>query len=238
MQVTYDPNIDGPEDDEVESSGKVWFKRIAITLIGLMILGGIGYGVKSLMSGSNEPRTKPKTTIKLLPDTPPPPPPPPPKEPPKEQPKEQPKEIKVEQPKPVEAPPAENLKMEGAAGDGPSPFAAGQVSNEYSGGDVNTIGGGVNKNQFAWYTGLIKDKMEEAISKDKDLASGSYKVIVKVWVAANGRIQKYELVSSTGDAQKDQLVKKALDDMPALSEGPPSDMPQPIKLKVTSRSIG
>ena len=128
--------------------------------------------------------------------------------------------------------------MEGAAGDGPSPFAAGAVSNEYSGGDVNTIGGGVNKNQFGWYTGLIKEKIEDAISKEKELATGSYKIIVKVWVAENGRIQKYELVSSTGDAQKDQLVKKALDDMPALSEGPPSDMPQPIKLKVTSRSVG
>jgi protein TonB len=238
MQVTYDPDIDGTDidDDEAESGGKIWLKRIAIALIVLLVLGSIGYGIKSLMSGSNDPRTKPKTTIKLLPDTPPPPPPP--KEPPKEQLKEQPKEIKVEQPKPAEAPPAENLKMEGAAGDGPSPFAAGAVSNEYKGGDVNTIGGGVNKNQFAWYTGLIKDKMEEAIAKDKDLASGSYKVIVKVWVAANGRIQKYELVSSTGDAQKDLLVKKALDDMPPFSEGPPGDMPQPVKLKVTSRSLG
>ena len=234
MQATYDPMIDGEDE---ESSGKVWLKRIAIGLIALLVLGGIGYGIKSLMSGSGEQKAKPKTTIKLLPDTPPPPPPPPPKEPPKEQPKEQPKEIKVEQPKPVEAPPAENLKMEGAAGDGPSPFAAGAVSNEYSGGDVNTIGGGVNKNQFGWYTGLIKERIEDAISKDKELATGSYKLIVKVWVAENGRIQKYELVSSTGDAQKDQLVKKALDDMPALSEGPPSDMPQPIKLKVTSRSI-
>lgn len=237
MQATYDPMIDG---EDQESAGKVWLKRIAIGLIALLVLGGIGYGINSLMSGSGEqkPKPKPKTTIKLIPDTPPPPPPPPPKEPPKEQPKEQPKEIKVEQPKPVEAPPAENLKMEGAAGDGPSPFAAGAVSNEYSGGDVTTIGGGVNKNQFGWYTGLIKEKIEDAISKDKELATGSYKLIVKVWVSENGRIQKYELVSSTGDAQKDQLVKKALDDMPALSEGPPSDMPQPIKLKVTSRSVG
>ncbi len=243
MQVTYDPSIDGPDisdtdiDDEAESSGKVWLKRVAIALIALLVLGGIGYGLKSLMSGSNEPRTKAKTTIKLLPDTPPPPPPPP-KEPPKEQLKEQPKEIKVEQPKPVEAPPVESLKMEGAAGDGPSPFAAGAVNNEYSGGDVSTIGGGPNKNQFAWYTGLIKEKIEDAISKDKELASGSYKVIVKVWVAANGRIQKYELVSSTGDTEKDVLVKKALDEMPPLSEAPPRDMPQPIKLRVTSRSIG
>ena len=35
--------------------------------------------------------------------------------------------------------PAEALKMEGAAGDGPSPFQAGTVTNEYQGG--TTIGG-------------------------------------------------------------------------------------------------
>ena len=91
MQATYDPIIDGEE----ESTGKVWLKRIAIGLIALLMLGGIGYGIKSLMSGTGEQKAKPKTTIKLIPDTPPPPPPPPPKEPPKEQPKEQPKEIKV-----------------------------------------------------------------------------------------------------------------------------------------------
>ena len=47
-------------------------------------------------------------------------------------------------PEPVEAPPqqAEQLKMEGAAGDGPSPFAAGSVANEYKGGDVGTTVGG------------------------------------------------------------------------------------------------
>jgi TonB family protein len=147
--------------------------------------------------------------------------------------------VKVEQPKPVETPPAEVLKMEGAAGDGPSPFAAGAVNNEYKGGPTaDTIGGGPNKHQFDWYTGLIKEKIEDAISKDKDIATGSYKLIVKVWVAANGHIEKFELVSSTGDTAKDELVKKALDGMAPLSEAPPGDMPQPIKLKVTARSIG
>jgi hypothetical protein len=45
-------------------------------------------------------------------------------------------------------------------------------------------------------------------------------------------------VSSTGDVAKDELVRKALDGIAPLSEAPPGDMPQPIKLKVTARSIG
>ncbi|MDX1915353.1 MAG: TonB C-terminal domain-containing protein [Methylophilus sp.] len=232
MQPTFDPLIDG----EQESVAKVWLKRGLIALVVLLVLALVGYGIKKLMTGSS-PQKKQITTIKLLPDTPPPPPPPPPKEPPKEQPKEQPKEIKVEQPKPAETPPAENLKMEGAAGDGPSPFAAGAVTNDYKGGDVNTIGGGPNKQQFAWYTGLIKDQIEDAMAKDPTLANGAYKVIVNIWVGANGKILRHELVGSSGKSEIDVLVNKALDSMPALAEPPPGDMPQPVKLKVTARSI-
>ena len=96
----------------------------------------------------------------------------------------------------------------------------------------------MNKYQFAWYTDLIKTQIENAMEKDKSLANGSYKVVVKVWVAASGRIERYELVGSSGDADKDALVKKALDEMPPLSEAPPGDMPQPVKLRVTARSVG
>jgi TonB family protein len=129
--------------------------------------------------------------------------------------------------------------MEGAAGDGPSPFAAGTVSNEYKGGEVGTkIGGGPSKYQFAWYTDLIKNKIEDAMAKDKVLANGAYKVVVKVWVASNGRIERYELVGSSGDSERDVLLKKALDEMPPLSDPPPGDMPQPVKLRVTARSVG
>ena len=226
MQPTYDPLL----DEELPSQTNVWLKRLALVLMAIVILAGISYGIKKLMSGGDAHPKKKMTTIALK-DLPPPPPP--------HQPKDQPKEVKVEpQPKPAETPPAEVLKMEGAAGDGPSPFAAGAVSGDYKGGETGTIGGGPNKHQFDWYTGQLKDKIEDAISKDKELATGSYKVIVKIWVSSTGRIQKYELVSSTGDTEKDTLVRKALDTMPALSEAPPGDMPQPIKLKVSARSIG
>lgn len=234
MQATYDSDI----DDDVESNGKVWLKRIAIALIALLILGGIGYGIKSLMSGSGGPLKKQKTTIKLLPDTPPPPPPPP-KEPPKEQPKpDAPKEIKVEQqPKPAEAPPAESLKMEGPAGDGPSPFQAGAVSNDYKGGEVKTIGsdGGA---KFNWYAGVLKNQIQDALEKNQKLKEGQYKLIVSVWLRPNGDIEKLEWSGSDAEPEIQQAVKGALDNMPAMREAPPEGMPQPIKLRITARKMG
>jgi periplasmic protein TonB len=237
VQTTFDPIL----DDDQPSQISVWMKRIAIALLGLLILAAIGYGIKKLMSGGDAHPKKKITTIALK-DLPPPPPPPPPKEQPKEQPKDQPKEVKeVPQPKPEQTPPTEVLKMDGPAGDGPNAFAAGNPTGEYKGealGDTKTIGGGPDKHQFDWYTGLIKERIEDAMTKDKALASGAYKVIVKVWIAASGSIQRYELVSSTGDDAIDGLIKKALDTMPAISEAPPGDMPQPVKLRVTARSVG
>jgi periplasmic protein TonB len=233
MQATYDPDI----DDDVESSGKVWLKRIAIALIALLVLSGIGYGIKSLMSGSSGQQKKQKTTIKLLPDTPPPPPPPP-KEPPKEQPKpDAPKEIKVEQPKPAEAPPSENIKMEGPAGDGPSPFQAGAVSNDYKGGDVKTIGsdGGA---KFAWYKGLLKRQIEDALHKDKRLKEGQYKLVVSIWMKPNGDIEKLEWTGVEDNSEIQQAVKDVLDSLPAMQEVPPDGMHQPTRLKINARPMG
>ena len=231
-------NLDLGYDEEVsESPASIWLKRLAMLLGALIVLGGIGYGLKNLMSGG-APIKKHVTTIKLIPDTPPPPPPPPPKEPPKEQIKpDAPKEIKVDQPKPAEAPPAEQLKMEGAAGDAPSAFATGPVSNDYKGGDVQTIGsdGGA---KFNWYAGVLKNQIQDAIEKDNKLKESQYKLIVSVWLKPNGDIERLEWSGNESDAEITQGVKAALDNMPPTREAMPEGMPQPIKLRITARSMG
>ena len=205
---------------------------------GVLALLALGYGVYSLMSSKPGPKKPPVTTIKILPDTPPPPPPP--KEPPKEQPKEQPKEIKVEQPKPVEAPPApQNLKMEGDAGDAPSAFGAGKVTSDYNGGDVGTkIGGSKSLAAYAWYTGKIKASIEAAIAEQKELAKEQYKIVVELWLARDGQVDRIELVTGSGDQKKDELLRQALHSIKRIAEAPPEDMPQPVKLRISAKSMG
>lgn len=231
MQVTYDPNL----DDDNPSPLQVWIKRIVLILIGVSVLAAIGYGISKLMSGG-APQKKQITTIKLLPDTPPPPPPPPPKEPPKEQPKEAPKEAPKEVQKPAETPPAETIKMEGAAGDGTSPFAAGQVTNDYAGGDVKIGSDGGAK--FNWYAGLVKSQIENALEKDKNITQGQYKLVVSVWLKPNGDIEKLDVVQSDAKSETEQAIKEALRNMPAMREAPPEGMPQPIKLRISARKLG
>ena len=237
MHASIENKQDFVDEDESTSSIFSWLKRIVVILVALSLLAGLGYGFNKLMSGGD---IKPKKNITkiALKDVPPPPPPPPPKEPPKEQPKDQPKEVKeVQQPKPAEAPPSEQLKMDGPAGDGPSAFAAGEVKNEYKGGDVKTIGsdGGAKYN---WYAGLIKSQIEAALEKNKKLAEGQYKVIVTVWLRQNGDIEKLEVGQSDAEPQIEQAIKTALDAMPAMREVPPEGMPQPIKLRITARKMG
>ncbi|MCB5190612.1 TonB C-terminal domain-containing protein [Methylobacillus arboreus] len=213
-------------------------KRLGLIGLVVLLLAVLGYGVYSLVSSKPGPKKPPVTTIKIMPDTPPPPPPP--KEPPKEQPKEEPKEIKVEQPKPVEAPPEpQNLKMEGDAGDAPSAFGAGKVTSDYSGGDVGVkIGGSKGLSAYAWYTGKIKASIEAAIAEQKELAREQYRIVVQLWLAKDGQVEKIELVNGSGDQKKDELLRQALNSIKRMPEAPPEDMPQPVKLRVTAKPMG
>jgi periplasmic protein TonB len=229
--------IDSMSEPLPPSAARVWSTRIAIVLLVMAVLAGIGYGMKKLFSGG-QPHKKQITTVKLLPDTPPPPPPPPPKEPPKETPKEQPKEAPKEpEPKPAEAPPAESLKMEGAAGDGPSPFQSGAVNNEYKGGAVATIGsdGGV---KFRWYAGLVKTQIELAIERDKKLTQGQYKIVVSVWLKPNGQFERLSVDQSDTTPEIEQGIREALNDLPAMQESPPESMPMPIRLRISAKKMG
>ncbi|WP_018986309.1 TonB C-terminal domain-containing protein [Methylophilus methylotrophus] len=228
---------DAMAEETPVSATRLWTTRILIALLVLAVLAGIGYGIKKLFSGG-APQKKQITTVKLLPDTPPPPPPPPPKEPPKETPKEQPKEAPKEpEPKPVEAPPAENLKMEGPAGDGPSAFQAGAVNNEYKGGAVATIGsdGGV---KFRWYAGLVKSQIERAIERDKKLTQGQYKIVVSVWLKPNGQFERLSVEQSDSTPEIEQGIREALNDLPAMQESPPENMPMPIRMRITAKKMG
>ncbi len=211
---------------KLKSNQQMLMKRALIVLLLLSLLAMVFYGLSHLLKGSSQPKHQ-VTTIKLIPDTPPPPPPPPPKEQPKEQPRE---EQKVQEVKPIETPPMEALKMEGAAGDGASPFQAGKVTNNYIGGD--------NGSKYAWYAGVIKSEIQLALEKNPLLKNGQYKAIVSVWLKSNGEIEKVSLLDSDASPEIEQAVKLTLESLHAIRQAPPADMPQPVKLRITAKKMG
>jgi protein TonB len=159
------------------------------------------------------------------PDTPPPPPPPPPEE-----------EVDVpepqDEPEPTpsdEPPPSQilGLDAEGTAGGDGFGLAA-----RKGGRDLLASGSGA----YTWYAGLIKNEILDKLSEERQARSGSYSVLVRVWVRADGTIERIKLAQSTGDRERDKAIESALSNIDRVSQGPPASMPQPISLRIVSRA--
>jgi protein TonB len=158
------------------------------------------------------------------PDTPPPPPPPP--------------EEKVElhepepQPDPTpsnEPPPGEQLGLDAdgtAGGDG---FG---LAARKGGRDLLASGGSA----YSWYAGLLKNEILTQLNEADKARSGSYTVLVRVWVRADGSIERIRIAQSSGDRERDHAIELALSKIDRISQAPPADMPQPVSLKIVSRA--
>lgn len=190
---------------------------------GLLALGLMGWGAMSLMGKSKSPKSKPPVKTFLVPDKPPPPP----KEEKKpDPPKTENKEIKMNTPQ-TPAPVAQNepLKMEGAAGEGNSPFGGGSVTQE---GVRGGMGGGL-------YGSQVQKHLQGELNKNRKLKESDYRVTLNIWIGRDGTILRAELVESTGVEVLDTLLKQSLLKVSAMPSAPPDNMPQPLRIKVTAR---
>lgn len=211
------------EDEVVEvSPARVWLVRGGIAIVAILVLALLIWAAKSLVSGQTAPKRQ-TVKIAVLPDTPPPPPPPPPKEEKKQEQKQE--QQQVQTPKQEAPPEPQQLKMEGPAGDGPSPFAGGEVHNDYIGGD---IGNGDARERYASYAGRLSQQLQADLSR-RNLKGAGAKVLL--WLAADGTIQRYKLLPTGDEAFRHQL-ETAFEDIKRVGEAPPSDMPMPVGLDV------
>lgn len=210
-----------------------WVPALVIGIVLVLVAVLIWMAIKEFSGQDKVKKKRVIQQISLIKPPPPPPPPPPKEAPPKERVQE-----KVDVPKPDQPPPDKqaDAKPPGDKGipDGP---AGGMATDIQSGNGTGVIGGGGGGigNRFAWYGALIKDRIQEAVAKDKKLREADYRVMVNVWVDAGGTVTRAELLSSTGNAEVDSALKLALRNLPPLREGAPGDMPQPVKLRITAR---
>jgi protein TonB len=210
----------------------------AVLVLGLVGLGGLIYSQMGKGGGAAKKQT---VKIAVLPDTPPPPPPKEEKrpEPKPDENKPQPQEQKV-----VEAPPEpQQLKMEGAAGDGPSAFGAGAVNSEYKGGAIGAGGGGTatlgDRMASINYGNAAKRDLNAHLNREEPLRrAGDYKVPIALWVSGDGRIERFELQGTSGNADTDEQIKKALARFQGFRTPPPANMVWPMRLQLTNRMTG
>jgi len=186
--------------------------------------------------------------IALIKQPPPPPPPPPPKQP--EKPPEPPKikeEVKVDPPKDEPKPQEPKAADEKPASDKPLAVDAdgsagadgfGLAANR-GGRDLLSIGNGAGSGGTggggAYYSGLLQREFFDALLRNRKLLKDEFRVVVRVWIGDDGRVQKADIVNSSGNPQFDDQIQLTLLEMNPLKDVPPKSM-RPIQLRLSNRS--
>ena len=202
----------------------------------ILVLAGAGllvYLIQDWLAGAPP---KPKQTVQQISLVKPPPPPPPPKieKPPPPKMKE---EVEVPEPEAVPEDLPEMPSDEPPAGDLLGLDAEGGAGGDAFGLIGRKGGRGLlsDGRRVGWYAGILKEHILDTLSATPGVRDRGYSVTVKVWIDDSGRIQNYEILSSSGDSDTDEALRIAFSSMASLSEPPPEDMPQPVRLRVTSR---
>lgn len=213
-------------------------RTILMGLTALLLVAALIAAARSLSHNAQAPARQ-IARIAVLPDTPPPPPPPP-----------RPQETQREQratPQPVRnAPPAPKadapIKMEGAAGDGPSAFAAGEVTNEYKGG-APVVGGGASapaiadRAQERLYANSVRQMLRDEIERQLRADAGELTSSFAVWISAEGRIDRFDLEPGA-TPEKDSAMRQALDASSRSLRLPPPPSDAPLRFRLTVRASG
>jgi periplasmic protein TonB len=193
---------------------------VALAMLGLIWLVNNVLGKKS-----DGPKRQTLQIVKLIrpppPEQPPPPPPPP---------------DKVEQPIPKDTP---DQKPDQAPADQPLGLDADASAGGDGFGLAARKGGqdlvGSSAGAFAWYTNLLKGSVLDALSDDERIRRGSYSMVVRVWLASDGRVERIAVAQPSGNKELDGYIQQALTHLTRMREAPPFEMPQPVTLKIVSR---
>lgn len=172
--------------------------------------------------------------------------PPPPRDLPKPP---EPKKIEEEQPKEAEPlteapptpdqppdegpPPGEQLGLDADGSAGGDAFG---LAARKGGRDITTLGGGGPGSREGWYGRLISRHFEDYLRRSKELQGTTYQVVLNVWFDKAGNVQRVRLARGSGNTQTDQIVQDELMSVSPLREMLPEDLPQPVRIRVVSRT--
>jgi hypothetical protein len=187
-------------------------------IVGIVVLAS-AFGLYRVVSSPSAHKKVVETMeIHVIPPPPPPKvetPPPPPKL--VEQ-KIQPPIDKPVAPKPVDAPPPGPLALDAKGGPGSDSFGLGgkQGGSDFLGGGGGTRGG--------HYAVMIISQVERRLRDDEKLDSAKFHGTVKIWFSAAGKVERVEILHSTGDSDIDARLRQAIATMPGLPEAFPQDL--------------
>jgi hypothetical protein len=218
-----------------------WWRRLLplAAVLALVALGWLAWWAKSQLTGEVRPQRQ-IARIAVLPDVPPPPPPPPkvePRPPPKEAPKPD------AQDKPKEADTAQPLKMEGAAGSGPSAFQAGTVTQEYSGAPPPAPAppppSPAERLTERLYAQSARQQIAGEIERHLRSEAVEFVASFALWLRSDGTVERFEVLPGE-TPRHDEDLRAALDGAARTLRlpAPPPALPQPLRFRLTVRPLG
>jgi protein TonB len=220
-------HFDVQELDPDESKTKKWLPLGGAAVL-VLVLSGVSVALIRNMSGTSAPQQPLIQQISIVM-----PPPPPPEI---QAPEPEVEELEIEEPEPeplvddtnAEPPGADlGLDADGVAGGDAFGLRAKK-------GGRGLLGGG---DANAWYAGILQRELQKLLSDDDSIRGlGEYSVIVSISLDENGRVQDSQLLSGSNNPRLDAALSAALSSGVRLSREPPADLPQPIRLRISSRS--
>jgi len=205
--------------------------RFLPIVIGALLTAVVIYfSVVLFMTTDDEPARK--TVIQQVTIlTPPPPPPPPPKI---EQPPEPEDQEEVDIAEPEEDIP--DIPDAPAMGDDLGLDADGTAGSDAFGMIGRKGGRGLlDGDPNLMYAARLQRQIEELLIDNEQIRVKAYSVVAQLWIGQDGSITRAKLSRSTGDEVIDQTLVEMLTGMDMLSQAPPQGMPQPVKLRISSR---
>lgn len=194
---------------------------LILLILVLLVTAGLGYLLKEFFQD----KPKPKKIVQQVTVILPPPPPPPEVEPEEIEP-----EIEEEIIEEVmeEAMPEElgeslsddlGLDADGSAGSDSFGLKARK-------GGRGFLGGGSS------YASQVQTVINDLIANHSELPYRNFEGVCKVWIDEKGRLERFELVNYSGGNDVKQTLTGLMMAKLAVKQGPPLEMPQPIKLRL------
>jgi protein TonB len=99
---------------------------------------------------------------------------------------------------------------------------------------AGTVGGGGGGMGFAMFGSGTARYIAQELAREPKLKSSQYQIEIRVWISKDGRFRREEIVRGTGDRDLDTLIQAGLNQLGTLSTPVPQDLPQPLRIRVTS----
>jgi hypothetical protein len=85
------------------------------------------------------------------------------------------------------------------------------------------------------FLGALQASILNTLCQNAETQPGTYRMALQLWITPTGVLQRAELLSSTGNTQRDKALAEQLRGLPIVAKPPPG-MTQPVTLAIVPRS--